>query len=565
MAFQINKSNWIMRFRSKIPIVQLLTLIGIINAFQTSTFAVHHTRSTSSQFYLQPVFLSSPNNGGYVPTYEAPTATKKKALYPNAGDIVRYYDLDGGKSDGQVLVGKITYIEEVQTGKSHLNNPWTVEIVELEDVGDGYFAEYGFRQRSGKKSLRNLSEISPIAASFVRSEYAYKIPRNKEGFPSVRAEQYDIDSYEGPLAYKNIDFEVVETDRETYDEFKGKLIRQTAIIAAGGALVATLLKGPEDAVAYVFGAAGGIFYLFFLYIKTDTIGSAEAKYGKGISNVRFAAPFISFAFVAIFNMLLGEASPMIGKTNMFSTVTADQFAATAVGFLTYRLPLLSRQISEMFSGGEELSLPGSAGIAMKLSKKEEGGQVTNALSSLKTVLLVSGPKAAGHTELVDRLIAESNGRFVRPNTIDRINDGANFERLEKRREMLMVDETGRYGITEKSIINTNTTADSAIVIDADVESAQKLSTASGLRIIGVWVGLDATKKFEARLKEQLATGVLTIPDGEEESAFLRTKVDEIVKDIEIGVLSGIFEFTILNDDVEQSTTELKDAAEYCFK
>eukprot|EP00547_Thalassionema_nitzschioides_P007804 CAMPEP_0194223494 /NCGR_PEP_ID=MMETSP0156-20130528/35273_1 /TAXON_ID=33649 /ORGANISM="Thalassionema nitzschioides, Strain L26-B" /LENGTH=515 /DNA_ID=CAMNT_0038954667 /DNA_START=185 /DNA_END=1732 /DNA_ORIENTATION=- len=515
---------------------------------------------------MPSVLFSTPTNGGYVPTYETATGRKKKALYPNAGDIVRYYDLDGGKPNGQVLVGKITYIEEVRgSGKSNTSNQWTVEIVELEDVGDGYFAEYGFRQRSGKKSLRNLNEISPIAASFVRSEYAYKIPRNKEGLPTVRREQYDIDTYEGPLAYKTIDFEVVEADRETYDEFKGKLLRQTAIIAAGGALTAILLKGPQDAVAYIFGAAGGIFYLFFLYIKTDTIGSAEAKYGKSISNVRFAAPFLSFAFVAIFNMLLGEGSPMIGKTTMFSTITSDQFAATVVGFLTYRLPLLSRQISEMFSGGEELTLPGSAGIAMKLSKREGGEQVAGVLSSLKTVMLVSGPKAAGRTELVDRLIAECNDRFVRPNTIDRINDGANFERLENRNEILMVDGTGRYGITEKSIINTNTTAESAIVIDADVGSAQEISRVAGLRVIGVWVGLDATKKFEDRLKEQLATGALSIPDGETESAFLRTKVDEIVKDIEIGVLSGMFEFTILNDDVEQSVKELKEAAEYCFK
>mmetsp|Transcript_32922 Transcript_32922/g.49705 ORF Transcript_32922/g.49705 Transcript_32922/m.49705 type:complete len:556 (-) Transcript_32922:45-1712(-) len=555
-----------MHFKSKTLLLQVLTLVGLIDAFHSSTFSVQKSVATNRDFSSLPVYFSSSTNDGYVPTYEVPTTKQKKALYPNAGDIVRYYDLDGGKSDGQVLVGKISYIQEkLGNDQINTNDQWLVEITELEDVGEGYYAEYGFRQRNGKKSLRNLNEISPIAASFVRSEYAYKIPRDKVGLPMVRAEQYDIASYEGPLAYKKIDLEVVEADRESYDEFKSKLLRQTAIIAAGGTLFATLVKGQQDAIAYAFGAAGGIFYLFFLYIKTDTIGSAEAKYGKSVSNLRFAAPFVSFAFVAIYNMVLGDASPMVGKTNMFSTVTTDQFAATVVGFLTYRLPLLSKQISEMFSRGEELTLPGSAGIAMKLTKSQSVEQVATTLSSLKTVVVVSGPKAAGRTELVNRLIADSNGQFIKPATIDRISDNANFERLERRNEILMTDETGRYGITEKSIMNTNTTANSAIVIDADVESAQEISRMAGLRIIGVWVGLDSTQKFEDRLKEQLATGSLSIPDGETEAAFLRAKVDEIVKDIEIGILSGIFEFTILNNDVEQSVQELKEAANYCFK
>jgi hypothetical protein len=56
-----------------------------------------------------------------------------------------------------------------------------------------------------------------------------------------------------------------------------------------------------------------------------------------------------------------------------------------------------------------------------------------------------------------------------------------------------------------------------------------------------------------------------ISDDETEDSIIRAKVREIVKDIEYGIVSGIFEFTILNDNPDDSIKELRAAAEYCFK
>ena len=72
------------------------------------------------------------------------------------------------------------------------------------------------------------------------------------------------------------------------------------------------------------------------------------------------------------------------------------------------------------------------------------------------------------------------------------------------------------------------------------------------------------EKFEANLKKQIESGELTIPEGETEESVIRAKVKEIVQNIEYGVVSGMFEFTILNDDIDTSMVELKKAAEYCF-
>jgi len=104
-----------------------------------------------------------------------------------------------------------------------------------------------------------------------------------------------------------------------------------------------------------------------------------------------------------------------------------------------------------------------------------------------------------------------------------------------------------------------------VVVDADVELARKMVSLSGARLVGVWIGLDDLDKFESRLKAKIASGAIPIPDDETEDSILRAKVRQVVKDIEFGVVSGVFEFTILNEDVDESTRQLREAANYCFK
>ena len=104
-----------------------------------------------------------------------------------------------------------------------------------------------------------------------------------------------------------------------------------------------------------------------------------------------------------------------------------------------------------------------------------------------------------------------------------------------------------------------------VVLDVDVNLAKKLTTIAGMRIVGVWVGLDTLNKFEQGLTEQMEQGTMTVPSDETPESLLRAKIREIVKDIEYGVVSGIFEFTIINDDFEESLVQLKEAASYCFK
>ena len=337
------------------------------------------------------------------------------------------------------------------------------------------------------------------------------------------------------------------------------------------------------------------------------------------------------------------------QIGLFDTVSAEQFGAAVLGFLTYRVPLFFGQIRDAFqqmaiedaaanggagvasstksssssssssdnSGSEGFTLPGSAGVVAKLfsnQKKAENDATiasNNNANKLKidndviTILLVSGPQATGRSELVQQLLQDSNSstssssstmnmNLVEPNLILRRNDGATFERLERRDEFLYVDESQSSGFTIEGIMNaakgdidnTNDSTDNdnesatieipnknVIVIDANVELAKRISQSVGsnVRIIGVWIGLNSVKDFEYNIQQQIDNGLLKVDESVGSESFMRGKIKDIITEIDFGLGSGIFEFTILNeieqntDGTNKSLMELKEAASYAFK
>jgi hypothetical protein len=517
---------------------------------------------------------ASSSSGGYIPPEQSPATRKNKAPQPKVGDVVRYYDLDGGKIDGQELIGKITFIQEQK--KAPPNEKWLAEITEMEDVGDGYYTEYPSRKRR-KSKYYNIQQISPLIASFVRSEDAWKVPTDINGRPSPSYNSYDLEDYQGPMSMP-VNQDVVQTDLNNYGQLKNKLLKDTAIAGLVGTIVAELTRGLDDALIYFAGAVAGLGYVFFLSIKTDTLGSQDAKLGSKVSNLRFVLPLLVIIGVAIQNLIAGDASPVAANSgsgnDLLRTVSPEQFAAAMIGFLTYRIPLFASQLGPLISDSAGLVLPGSAGMAMQMMNDKDKSSSSKKKSllgeDLVTVLLVSGPQGAGKAELVEKLMEDSQGKLVSPKRVDIVAEPMQYERLVAKDEVLQVDGSGRYALTKDGILSaarkpeTGEEIDQVVVVDADVKLCKKLVNVGGIRLVGVWVGLDQVSKFEANLEKELESGAIQIPEDETKESVLRSKIREIVKDIEYGVVSGIFEFTVLNDDFDKSLLQLKNAANYCF-
>lgn len=556
------------------------------------------------------------------PTTGSSLSPSTPPVHPQIGDIVRYYDLDGGVETGQVLVGKLTYIFRRASGNGsngsngNSNSMYVAEVTELDDVGGGYYAEYsssaGNRsgRRSKKKAERDLGQVSPILASFVQSEQAYRVPRTADGLlPLVRQETYDLDTYGGPSAYA-IRTDVLETDLARYERLKVNLLTRTAAVGAFGALAVGWAKGTEDGAIYLAGVFASVLYLFLLSVKTDSMapssdngnGGTTNRLGRPVANLRFLTPVLLIAGVALYNQSRGEMNPTAalgpdGGGGMFDTVTAEQFGMAVLGFLTYRVPLFAGQIRDALVGPDDdgqagaMQLPGSAGIALKVMQQSDSDAAATAVAAkanngvdLVTVLLVSGPQATGRSELVERLLAEEEaasrqgkgdiddgnnrrGTLVAPRWVQRGDDGATFERLQRRQEFLQVDERATRGLTRRGILEAagSRNGNAVVVVDADVGLARKLQALSGARLVGVWVGLETVGDFERRLQADIATGKIAVPPDETEESVVRARIKEIITEIEYGLSSGIFEFTILNSDPERSFKELKEAAAYAFK
>jgi len=568
------------------------------SSFQQQRFSVLTAKSNR----VCSLFASSSDNvpKPYVPIKEErSTGKQKKSLVPQIGDIVRYYDLDGGEEKGQVLVGKISYVFG-----SRSYGGFSVELNELEDVGDGYFAEYAsaLRSRKGRKTERRLEQVSPIAASFVGVEQAYKVPIDSvTKLPKPRQETYDIDEYEGPSFYTKVDENVVEKDAENYAALKSKLFRNVLLTGLVGTIIANATYGAELAIIYFAGSIASLLYLFLLSVKTDTVAvnsedNTKNLAGTPIANLRFGAPVLVLVGVSIWNTQ--KMSSGLGEDEftmrLFDTVTQQQFAAACLGFLTYRLPLFVGQIRDAFKaleaenneGGlesEGIQLPGSAGVAAKLLGRgtKLDGTEASLDDDLVTILLVSGPQATGRPELVKRLLESQSSDesvLVAPKRVSRMDDGATYERLESRGEFLEINESESSGLTTDGILSAaeglvegkTVPNKNVVVVDASVELAKKLTTANlkgNTRLICVWIGLNSVKDFEARLEQDIANGVLTVPVDDTKESFLRGKIKDIINEIDFGLGSGIFEFTVLNDanDPDKSLKELKEAASYAFK
>lgn len=81
-----------------------------------------------------------------------------------------------------------------------------------------------------------------------------------------------------------------------------------------------------------------------------------------------------------------------------------------------------------------------------------------------------------------------------------------------------------------------------------------LTGAEKLALIGVWVSLDSIEAIEERIRATLVGGGAA--EGSPTlDADVRGLVRQAVEDIEFGVMSGVFDFTVINNSDEQESME----------
>lgn len=100
------------------------------------------------------------------------------------------------------------------------------------------------------------------------------------------------------------------------------------------------------------------------------------------------------------------------------------------------------------------------------------------------------------------------------------------------------------------------------VVDAERALVKALMAVEDVALIGVWVSLDSIEAIEDRIRTTLISrgAVKESPDFESE---VRGRVRQSVNDIEFGVMSGVFDFTVINNsDEEESMETVRRAVEF---
>ena len=202
------------------------------------------------------------------------------------------------------------------------------------------------------------------------------------------------------------------------------------------------------------------------------------------------------------------------------------------------------------------------------------------------MLVVCGPPGAGKSTLVDRLVA-ADPRFAAPrwlstdrDSADDVVDEAAFDGRDDLAvvfggdEALAEEETTlldravpkKRGLARAELVDR---ADGkTCVLDCDVETARRLEGLAGVRLVGVWVSLDSLGALRERLTKVEAGRALARSDdvdAAQVAAVVSERLSTVVDDIDFGVRSPMFEFTIITSDAEAlSFAKLQKAAAYVF-
>lgn len=332
---------------------------------------------------------------------------------PRVGDVVSYE----GKWQDESSLGRIRDLQ--LRNDTDGNQQWFADVIPLKE---GKSEAVYVIDRDGKSTFEELIKLKPVRSFFVRAENGYRIAFRSNSTTEVvmRAPKYRSVSSDFTLPKVAVNQEVRANDLAEYAQLKARLLKNTLLFGAVGAVGTSGAFGMDVGVPYMLGVVAGATYLFLLGKKTDSVGSnmvqGQETPAPEVGTTNMSSKLESYIvdgrlLTAVLLMaVLTKARPLLGGADFnaaqFRVITRGEYLGAVGGFLTYMVALIVTEVGGELRAEDVLSiLPGSIAEGFRQAKKAQGGEEEdNAPPPPVPVVFVTGPRAAGRADIVTELL-----------------------------------------------------------------------------------------------------------------------------------------------------------------
>ncbi|EOD28344.1 hypothetical protein EMIHUDRAFT_449943 [Emiliania huxleyi CCMP1516] len=438
-------------------------------------------------------------------------------VVPQVGDVVKM----PSKWPGEWEVAQVDFVQAVGS-----RSTVEVDLLPLKSIGDGLY------RLSGRKPAAVRADIAKLGR--LDSEYV----REVDGY---RVDERQLQ----PIVPRPAPNEATtQLGLEEYAKLKAEILIEAALVGAAGAAVCYAALGSDGAAAFGLGSLAGCTYLALLSTEIDMVGPSGEPPPKALQIAASGRLLLPVALMVGLTAARGG-----GSATALSLLPRETFFAAAAGFLSYKAPLLAKQVAR---GLQDLSEAGKEKAEAAAADASSGGSEPLAPQQL----VLAGPSGVGKSTLVAALLQAREARrrslaaSVSPSREVEGEDyrfvsTSEFDAMVERGEFIEWATIGghRYGTTVASV-QALAAEGKVCVLDVDAIAAR-----SDLRPYCVWVAPPSFGALRERLTER----------GTESEEEISRRVLRAREEIEFSLTTRCFDKVIVNDDFDAASRELREA------